>query len=193
MTPRAIQLKKKLFRHGTQTFAVVDAARSNEILSWVRQGPLTWQSLYSGVAAITLEEQAPYLVQLSRDAEHTTRMLEYGWGKAYGIFVNSRMPFAELRLALKKKLVVRDEQGGQLYFRFYDPRVLRRFLAAAPQKSIDWFFDPAFDACFFENNEGHLGCCERFNAEHGSWLKRLAGTSAVTFDIVALPSPNTTE
>ena len=187
MTPRGTRLKQELFRHGTQTFAVVDAARSRDLLGWIRQAPLTCQSLYSGVAAITLEEQAPYLIQLSRDAEHTARMLEYGWGHAYGIFVSSRRPFAELRLALKKKLVVRDERGGQLYFRFYDPRVLRRFLAANPQQSAKWFFDQTLDACFFENNEGGLGCMVRPDTDAGNWLSRLVGAPEFIFDSITLP------
>jgi hypothetical protein len=63
-----------------------------------------------------------------------------GWGKGWGVFFNSAAPFADIRKHLRRLLTVQNEDGRSLYFRFYDPRVLRGlFPTSSPEESTEFF------------------------------------------------------
>jgi hypothetical protein len=51
-------------------------------------------------------------------------------------------PFAELRRHFRRFLVVQTEARQALYFRFYDPRVLRPFLEGVTDEERSTFFGP---------------------------------------------------
>jgi hypothetical protein len=42
----------------------------------------------------------------------------------------------------RKFLIVKTEEGDELYFRFYDPRVLRIFLPSCDKEQLKEFFGP---------------------------------------------------
>ena len=116
-------------------YAVLDAARDPAIYRalYDNEGEVPIRCLYQGDLAEDLAEVAPYVVELDRDAPFTTWLLENGWGKSWGIFVRSHLPFDEVRRHLRKFTVVSTEAGKSLLFRFYDPRVLRMFMPIATE------------------------------------------------------------
>jgi hypothetical protein len=63
-----------------------------------------------------------------------------GWGEALGVLVTSVAPPARLRARLRRLLMVKSESERTLYFRFYDPRVLRVFLPMATPRQVSTFF-----------------------------------------------------
>jgi hypothetical protein len=65
----------------------------------------------------------------------TNWILEHGWGKNCGIFATSAADLRQMRRHLRTFLVVHDEEGKPLYFRYYDPRVLRVFCRRAMPKN----------------------------------------------------------
>jgi hypothetical protein len=69
-------------------------------------------------------------------------LLEQGWGKGWASFFTSPAPFEEVRHHFRKFLMVQIEGGQEVYFRFYDPRVMRDFLPAASPSEIATFFGP---------------------------------------------------
>jgi hypothetical protein len=127
-----------------RSYALIDAARSQGLMRWIDNCQLPIQSLYSGTSAITLREQAPYLVELdTANVMHIpiiSPLLEHGWGQNLMLLIKSQEQFESLRIHLKKKLVVRNEHNQRLYFRFYDPRVARSFLAATAHEGLDLYF-----------------------------------------------------
>jgi hypothetical protein len=125
-----------------EVYAVLDGARSpavtRALMSWGR-GCLC---LYEGPVPRELLAVAPYLVHLRRDAEATRELLEKAWGQAWGIFAVTPASLGDLRRHFRKFLQVEDEQGQRLYFRYYDPRVLRAYLPTCNRRELHGFFGP---------------------------------------------------
>lgn len=85
---------------------------------------------------------APYLLPLPQDSPLLRLLAEKGWGKAWGSYFTSSAPFEDLQQHFRKFLAVQLQQKGEVYFRFYDPRVLREFLLAAAPNELTMFFGP---------------------------------------------------
>lgn len=126
-----------------QLFALVDAARSKRGLTLLRESVDAYDSLYQGLKGETMGDYAPYLVQLKGGSRLLPRLIEEGWGDAWGIFLTSRAPLREVRAHFRRMLFVQNEESGDtVYFRFYDPRVLRVFLRLATVRQEDESFGP---------------------------------------------------
>ena len=121
-------------------YAILDAARSPEVLSALTSSGQAYTSLYEGEKGAALGRVAPYLMALSPDAGFLPRLLEAGWGKSWGVFLTCHAPLADVRRHLRRFLLVGDEAGRRLCFRFYDPRVLRVFLPACSPAEAGEFF-----------------------------------------------------
>jgi len=124
-------------------YAVLDGARDRRIYRAVYDSQLDYECLFSGDIPYDLAEAAPYLVQLSREADFTRWLLENGWGKGFGIFAWSRAGLETLRRHFRRLLQVKNEQGKTLYFRYYDPRVLRAYLPTCTSEELRAVFGPA--------------------------------------------------
>lgn len=109
-------------------FAVVDPAREDRILLLMRESVDRCQSLYDGVQGMAMAEVAPYLVALEPQSNLLTALIVEGWQRRWGVFFRSEASFTEVRRHLRRLLMVEDERGNALYFRFYDPLVLSTFL-----------------------------------------------------------------
>jgi Domain of unknown function (DUF4123)/FHA domain len=112
-------------------YAILDAARDARIKALVDVCEEEARSLFDGREGEALVEVAPYLVRFGERSELLEVVVNEGWGDAWGVFLTSGRPFDEVRRRLRRSLMVNDEETGKrLYFRFYDPRVLRLFLPA---------------------------------------------------------------
>ncbi len=126
-----------------QLFALVDAARSKRALVLLRESVDVYDSLYQGLKGETMADYAPYLVQIRGGSRLLPRLVEEGWGDAWGVYLTSKAPLRELRAHFRRLLFVQNEELGELvYFRFYDPRVLRVFLPVATRRQEDELFGP---------------------------------------------------
>jgi len=98
------------------------------------------QSLFEGDGAEKLITVAPHLVSLGKDSQLLEDLLRKGWGQSWGYYLTSPETFQPLRRHLRRFLMVADEENNNLYFRFYDPRVLRRYLpTCTPQEATQFF------------------------------------------------------
>lgn len=113
----------------TPLYAVLDAARDRRVLQLVRQHVEPHQSLYDGLQGETYEEMAPYLVgPFQKDSALLEQLLTEGFGRRWGIFCTSFEKFVEVRRHFRRFLMVELEKTNEkVYFRFYDPGVLRVF------------------------------------------------------------------
>jgi hypothetical protein len=112
-------------------YAVLDAARDPAIYPLLLASGAQYACLYSGQSARTLESVAPYLVQLPPHCELLQKIVTQGWSKAWGIFLTSNQPPQTIWHELRRSLYVTLPNQERVYFRFYDPRVLRIFLFVA--------------------------------------------------------------
>jgi pSer/pThr/pTyr-binding forkhead associated (FHA) protein len=115
-------------------YAVVDPAREERILVLLRESVDRNQSLYDGVEGLAMSEVAPYLVEIAPNSTLLARLIMEGWTKRWGIYVVSDDSFTEVRRHFRRILMVEDENGQALYFRFYDPRVLAAFLPTCTEQ-----------------------------------------------------------
>jgi hypothetical protein len=124
-------------------FALLDATRDPlRILVMLRSSGEEYQSLYEGMQGKMLEAYAPYLVRLPGDSRLLETLIAQGWGKHWGIFIVSATDFKTLRKHFRTFLMVKSPEGKQLYFRYYDPRVLRVYLPTCSAAETNFVFGP---------------------------------------------------
>ena len=122
-------------------YAVLDACDEPRVPRKVRElGPARAVSLYRGPAEEDLSAIAPYLVQVGNaELDWIAGSL---WTAAWGIFALSQAGLEPLRTHFRKFLLVDAPDGDRWYFRFYDPRVLARFLPTCDAPQLADFLGP---------------------------------------------------
>ena len=161
------------------TYSILDAARIFGELDTAQKLQTNFLSLYMGQSEELLSSVAPYLFSYQPESEFGKWLLEKGWGNSWGMFVETHVTLEDLRKHFRKFLLVKTEDGKELYFRFYDPRVLRIFLPTCDEQQLKDFFgpikmfameneDPAF-AIQFDLVEGKL--LSRKMSKEDFWLK----------------------
>jgi hypothetical protein len=131
---------------------ILDGARSIEIFRMLLACHLEYECLYSGTLSPELEMAAPYLVQLDHGYKDTHQFISRAWGNSWGVFLRSETSLKKLRRHLREFLIVRDERGNRLAFRYYDPRVLRVYLPTCTASELRTVFGPI--ECFWTETEG---------------------------------------
>jgi hypothetical protein len=135
----ALACAKALQEDGRPTFALLDAARDPGVLAFIAEYGLQSRCLYAGHDQELLD-YAPYIVSLSPD--QITALVARAWGDSWGVFLKSDADIPTLRRHFRKFLMVELETGEEVYFRFYDPRVLRVFLPTCDENQWREFFGP---------------------------------------------------
>ncbi len=119
-------------RAARQLYGVFDSARDPLVRVLLDEAVDEHASLYEGADGAVLDDVAPYLVRFAPDSRLLERILAEGWGQAWGIFAVSAMNPRDVRRHFRRLLMVQDDETNErLYFRFYDPRVLRDFHGVA--------------------------------------------------------------
>jgi hypothetical protein len=141
------RLYRRLFGEPeTRAYAILDGASIPEL----ELPRVLWDMepenicLYRGKLEPDLAATAPYLVALDRDAEFTRWVIEQGWGNHWGVFVLTpdTVELHVLRKHFRGFLMVRSPEGKLLYFRYYDPRVLRVYLPTCNEEEVRTLFGP---------------------------------------------------
>ena len=151
--PREALVHQRLALEESALYAVLDAARDDLVLPWIRNSGAEFVCLYDGWQAGELADVAPYLVAVPGGSDQLRALISEAWGASWGVFLSSSAPMRELRRHLRRFLRVRVEGRGRMLFRFYDPRVLRAFLPTCTVEEANAFFGP-IDAFV---TEGHTG------------------------------------
>ena len=135
-------------------YAVLDAARNDGIYPKLMDSDNEWVNLFRGEQARELATVAPYLVTLHREDAFTQWLFNYGWGDSWGILVGALANLKALVQHFRTFLMVYDEDGKPLYFRYYDPRVLRVYLPTCNESELNEVFGP-IDHYWVEGEEGN--------------------------------------
>lgn len=136
-----------------QIYAVIDAALVADFQQKLDAAQIPSLCLFAGNDAITLAESAPYLLPLdvTRDATHS--LWRAAIGQNWGIHLRSARSPEGLRTHLRRLLWIRHfSSEDPVYFRFYDPRVLRSFLPTCDHPQLRTLFgDSVIDAFYAED------------------------------------------
>ncbi len=123
-------------------FALLDAARDSRVLDFLRACEDPYQSLYQGEKGEELATVAPYLVHLPKTSALLPKLMDVSWGQSWGVYLTCTQPFQEIRKHLRRFLTAKATNGRKLYFRFYDPRVLRVYIPTCTAEERSTFFGP---------------------------------------------------
>ena len=125
-------------------YAIFDAARVEEMpaqLFELEDDP-EYVSLFLGTPQEELVDVAPYLIRLDAESPFLAWWMDEGLGQSWGIFFTSDADFDELVEHFQGLLNVEDPDGNELFFRYYDPRVLRVFLPTCNAGELMEVFGP---------------------------------------------------
>lgn len=100
-----------------------------------------WDQPYKGSAEEKFSHVAPCLFS-TRHSAIAEWLFTEGWGQSWGVFIIAETNLDQLHRHFRRFLRIKTESGQQLYFRFYDPRVLRLFLPTCNQPQLLDFFGP---------------------------------------------------
>ncbi len=124
------------------TYILLDAARMGDQMDEAKKLNPVNDSLYRGGSEESLSAVAPYIFTFDVRLPFAAWYMTKGWGDSWGILLKSPLPIPELHRHFRKFLLVKTEDGEELYFRFYDPRVLRIFLPTCDESQIRELFGP---------------------------------------------------
>lgn len=124
------------------TFVVLDGASAPGLLKSLHQLKPEHICLYRGELTPDMAQVAPYLVRLQPEADFTAWVLEEGWGNHWGIFAVAPANMTAMRKHFRTFLMVKNPEGKQVYFRYYDPRVLRLYLPTCNEAETKVIFGP---------------------------------------------------
>ena len=151
---------------------VLDGASVPELLQRLHaEDSLEVECLFRGTLEPDMKQVAPYLVKLDPDSEFARWVVGTGWGQHWGTFVTSRQEFRALRNHLRALTLVYRRDGTPLYFRYYDPRVLRVFLPTCTPAQLKQFFGPV-DVFLAESEAADALSIYRLSGEQLSSVQR---------------------
>jgi hypothetical protein len=125
----------------TSVWAIVDCARDRRIYPALRTSGLDYRCLFSGRLSPEVEAAAPHLIEVAPAFTFTPKFIDMGWGNSWAVFLRIADP-SDLRPHLRRFLRVQDESGRILFFRYYDPRVLRIYLPTCRVDELRTVFGP---------------------------------------------------
>ena len=111
-----------------------------------------WRCLFTGQLEPDMATVAPYLVELEHSSAFTRRLLAEGWGQNWGVFLTSQLELPALWRHVRQQVHVYGPNLESLFFRFYDPRVMRGYLPTCSPSQLAEFFGPV-DFYFAEGEE----------------------------------------
>lgn len=124
------------------SYLLLDAARMGEYLEDLKAIAPDHSSLYLSKPEDLLQSVAPYLFPLGTNKQLENYYFNKGWGDSWGIMIHAASDLKNLLRHFRNFLTVKTEEGEELFFRFYDPRVLRVFLPTCDSKQLKDFFGP---------------------------------------------------
>ncbi|OTA21349.1 hypothetical protein Xbed_00578 [Xenorhabdus beddingii] len=137
-------LDAAVYRQVTGSFLIADLMVSN----------LRWESLFQGETQVTLEDSAPYLVELTENEAVYSRFrqtITRPAASALGIFIDSDQPFSVLRNHLRKFTYLKNEQQQTwMFYRFYVPLGLIPLLKSLPDEQLMHFMHPIKNVGYFD-------------------------------------------
>ena len=143
--PEQLETLRQASANQGKLYALMDGAQAPELQAALieHQPTLQYTPLFLGDERGTLAPVSPYLVRFnSFDDSLMWWLLDEGQGKSWGIYLCSQAELTELHHHLFTLLSVRSLEREKLYFRYYDPRVLRPFWKALTQEEQNQLLGP---------------------------------------------------
>jgi hypothetical protein len=161
------KLKQYLLTEGTRLFCILDGASVPQLPMHLYKMQAANECLFKGDLEPDMLYVAPFVVHLPAGDTFTDWVFGEGFGKHWGIFMHSRRSMNEMRRHFRSLVNVYDEDARSLIFRFYDPRVLNKFLPTCDADQLKSFFGDV-DAFYAEDGSKLI----RFRLDKGRLEKK---------------------
>ncbi|MCP5419726.1 MAG: DUF4123 domain-containing protein [Gammaproteobacteria bacterium] len=136
-------LYERLFEVPDATvYAILDGASAPNLPQTLARLGVESVCLFRGELQPDVAQMAPYLAVMQPETPFAEWVLGEGWGRHWGIFAISSADFRSMRKHLRTFLMVYDPSLKPLYFRYYDPRVLRVYLPTCNAEELRTVFGP---------------------------------------------------
>lgn len=155
-------LREHIATRPNSLYAVMDACDEPRVPEKVEELADRAVSLYRGQAEQDFWAIAPYLSIV--DESLLEWLLAELWDEPWGIFAISHVDLEAVRKQFRRFLMVLDPDGNEMYFRFYDPRLLPTFLESCTQEELDQFFGP-IEQFVMADTDGQLQTYSRIQPE----------------------------
>ena len=123
-------------------YAILDAAAAPGLLDAMFEHQVEHACLYSSEPEPDIAEVAPYVARVGPQTPFVHWLIEQGWGQNWGVFAASEADLRAVRRHLRSLLIAYDPDGKPVYFRWYDPRVLRVYLPTCNAEETRLVFGP---------------------------------------------------
>jgi hypothetical protein len=147
------ELEKILFTGQTRVFVILDGASVPNLPMRLYEMRPPHYCLFRGELTPDMAEVAPYVIDLLPGRPFTEWVLTESFGKHWGVFAHCRHSIKEMRRHCRALVTVYNEQGNPMIFRFYDPRVLQKFLPTCTGDELKTFFGNV-ETFFAEDEKG---------------------------------------
>lgn len=139
-------------------YAVLDGASVPELPQLLWEHEPKNICLYRGELEPDMAAVAPYLVKLEYDHPFTKLVCEKGWGSHWCIFAitPAEVNIRDMRKHFRRFLMVYSPENKLIYFRYYDPRVLRVYLPTCNAEETKIVFGPIGSYIMEEEDPSNL-------------------------------------
>jgi len=136
-------------------YFLADAARMHGEIHHAKELNPEHTCLYEGDSERFLSAVAPWLFSLERGGAFAKWLSNHGHARSWGVILHFAEDSLQLYKHLRRHLIVQAEDGTDMYFRYYDPRVLRNYIPSCKSGALHDLFGPirTFAA---EDDEGML-------------------------------------
>lgn len=135
---------------------IVDGAQRPSISLELGERGASYQCLFNGELEPEVAAVAPYLIDLTEDQALAEWLFSIGWGNNLGVFLLTDQEFLEVRKHFRRMTMVRMPDDQIVFFRFYDPRVLRTFLPTCDNSQLEFIFGKLVERFVFEDADGGI-------------------------------------
>jgi hypothetical protein len=156
-------------------YALYDAAQDSELLPLLRKHNIAHFCLYDGVKAQTLSNVAPYLIPCKHFQQNPIDFVDSIWQRGVAMLLETSVSLKELKSQLKKMTFIKNSEGKDCYFRYYDTRAFSKFLKIASNEQLTFFFGDALKKVYWlDLEEDTFLCLHKQSAFDQSYINSFA-------------------
>ena len=136
-------LEKHLKNEESKVFAIIDGAAVNNLLDKIfLNSEIKYECLNLGELTPDIAQVSPYLIEFNIHSKFADWIYS-GWGKGWSIFLisNECGDIKQMRRELRSLTLSYGPHNQPLYFRWYDPRVLRVVLPVLVERQLKEIFN----------------------------------------------------
>ncbi|PHS01149.1 MAG: hypothetical protein COA78_23005 [Blastopirellula sp.] len=143
--------EESLMNSPNKYYVILDSCDESFIQARVLQEKERFVCLYRGDAKEKLWHIAPYLAQFDQELlDWVTTILK---GTPWGIVLEANADLEAMRKHLRHFLMVDLPDEGEVYFRYYDPRVIPTYIETCTANELDEFYGPIRSIFYLEDLE----------------------------------------